>query len=94
MPSTISRRDFLKVGGSALGTAVLSQFIPPHVAEAAHSNGLLDLRTAATSRPCAKCASGAVAFWLKLKTGVWSSWKGILSIRIPRVTCAHAVNRV
>jgi thiosulfate reductase / polysulfide reductase chain A len=42
MPSTISRRDFLKVGGSALGTAVLSQFIPPHVAEAAHSNGLLD----------------------------------------------------
>jgi len=42
MPSTITRRDFLKVGGSALGAVVLSEFIPPRVVEAARSNGLLD----------------------------------------------------
>ncbi|TSA47426.1 MAG: twin-arginine translocation signal domain-containing protein [Chloroflexi bacterium] len=42
MPTTLSRRDFLKVGGAALGAAVLGQFIPPRVAEAARANGLLD----------------------------------------------------
>jgi thiosulfate reductase / polysulfide reductase chain A len=42
MPSTISRRDFLKVGGATIGTLVLGQFIPPMVAEAARQSGRLD----------------------------------------------------
>src|SRR5271157_593846 len=42
MPSTLSRRDFLKIGGTAIGAAVLGVFIPPWVAEAARANGLLD----------------------------------------------------
>jgi thiosulfate reductase/polysulfide reductase chain A len=42
MPSSLTRRDFLKVGGVAVGTAMLGQFIPPWVAEAARANGLLD----------------------------------------------------
>jgi len=42
MPSTISRRDFLKLGGAAAGAFALGQFIPPRVAEAARSSGRLD----------------------------------------------------
>jgi thiosulfate reductase/polysulfide reductase chain A len=42
MTNTISRRDFLKLGGAALGAVATSQFIPPRVAEAARANGLLD----------------------------------------------------
>jgi thiosulfate reductase/polysulfide reductase chain A len=42
MPSTISRRDFLKVGGTAVGALLIGQFIPPQVAEAARASGLLD----------------------------------------------------
>jgi thiosulfate reductase/polysulfide reductase chain A len=42
MPSLISRRDFLKIGGAAAGALVLGQFIPPQVAEAARLSGLLD----------------------------------------------------
>ena len=42
MPNTISRRDFLKLGGAAAATLALSQFLPPEVAEAARSHGLLD----------------------------------------------------
>ena len=42
MPSTISRRDFLKVGGATVGAVLIGQFIPPQVAEAARVNGLLD----------------------------------------------------
>jgi thiosulfate reductase / polysulfide reductase chain A len=42
MPNTISRRDFLKLGGAALGAFTASQFIPPAVAEAARLNGMLD----------------------------------------------------
>ncbi len=42
MTNTISRRDFLKMGGAAFGALAASQFIPPAVAEAARLNGLLD----------------------------------------------------
>ena len=42
MPNTISRRDFLKIGGAGVGALVLGQFIPPQVAEAARLNGMLD----------------------------------------------------
>jgi thiosulfate reductase / polysulfide reductase chain A len=45
MPNTISRRDFLKIGGAGVGALVLGQFIPPQVAEAARSSGLLDTTT-------------------------------------------------
>jgi thiosulfate reductase/polysulfide reductase chain A len=42
MPSTLSRRDFLKAGSAAIGAMVLGSFIPPRVAEAARAKGLLD----------------------------------------------------
>jgi len=42
MPNPLSRRDFLKVGGAALGALTVSQFIPPRVAKAARTSGLLD----------------------------------------------------
>src|SRR5512136_3375499 len=42
MPSPLSRRDFLKIGGATFGALAASQFIPPRVAEAARQNGLLD----------------------------------------------------
>lgn len=42
MPSTLTRRDFLKVSGAAVGALVIGEFLPPWVAQAARSNGLLD----------------------------------------------------
>ena len=42
MPSSISRRDFLKVSGAAAGALALSEFAAPRVAEAARVSGLLD----------------------------------------------------
>ncbi len=42
MTNTISRRDFLKLGGAALGALTASQFIPAPVAKAARANGMLD----------------------------------------------------
>jgi thiosulfate reductase/polysulfide reductase chain A len=42
MPNTISRRDFLKIGGATVGALILGQFIPPAVAEAARASGMLD----------------------------------------------------
>jgi len=42
MISTLSRRDFLKIGGAAAGALILGQFIPPQVAEAARASGMLD----------------------------------------------------
>src|SRR3989304_3472606 len=42
MPSTLSRRDFLKVGGAAVGAFIIGRFIPPKVAEAARAIGMLD----------------------------------------------------
>jgi thiosulfate reductase / polysulfide reductase chain A len=42
MPSSISRRDFLKVGGAAIGALIAGEFIPPRVAEAARASGMLD----------------------------------------------------
>ena len=42
MPSTISRRDFLKLSGATAGAAAIGQFIPPWVAEAARQSGTLD----------------------------------------------------
>src|SRR5512136_1472361 len=42
MPSPLSRRDFLKLGGAAVGALTASQFIPPAAAEAARANGMLD----------------------------------------------------
>jgi len=42
MTNTISRRDFLKLGGAAFGALTATQFIPAPVAKAAHANGMLD----------------------------------------------------
>jgi thiosulfate reductase/polysulfide reductase chain A len=42
MSNMISRRDFLKVGGTAVGALILGEFIPPRVAEAARASGRLD----------------------------------------------------
>ncbi len=42
MPSTLSRRDFLKISGAAVGALVIGEFLPPWVAQAARSNGLLN----------------------------------------------------
>lgn len=42
MTRTLSRRDFLKLGGVAAGAAVLGEFIPPMVARAARANGQID----------------------------------------------------
>ena len=42
MPKTMSRRDFLKVGGATVGALILGEFIPPRVAEAARASGMLD----------------------------------------------------
>ena len=42
MRSTISRRDFLKVGGAAAGAFIVGQLVPPKVAQAARIDGLLD----------------------------------------------------
>ena len=48
MTNPLSRRDFLKVGGATIGAAVLGQFIPPWVAEAARANGMLDATNSGT----------------------------------------------
>ena len=40
--TTISRRDFLKLGGAAFGALAFGQFIPPLVAQAAREAGYLD----------------------------------------------------
>ena len=42
MTNTISRRDFLKLGGAAFGALAIGQFIPPLVAQAARQAGYLD----------------------------------------------------
>ncbi|NOY98352.1 MAG: molybdopterin-dependent oxidoreductase [Chloroflexi bacterium] len=42
MSNTLSRRDFLKIGGVTAGALALGQFVPPKVAEAARSSGTLD----------------------------------------------------
>jgi len=42
MTKTISRRDFLKLGGMAAGALALGKLIPPEVASAARQAGLLD----------------------------------------------------
>jgi len=42
MTKSISRRDFLKLGGMAAGAVALGSFIPPQVAKAARDAGLID----------------------------------------------------
>ena len=42
MTKSLTRRDFLKLGGSAIGAVALGEFIPPMVAHAARDNGQLD----------------------------------------------------
>ena len=42
MTNTLTRRDFLKLSGSAIGAIALGEFIPPLVAKAARANGQLD----------------------------------------------------
>jgi thiosulfate reductase/polysulfide reductase chain A len=42
MPSTLTRRDFLKVSGATAGALLIGQFLPPWVAQAARSSGQLD----------------------------------------------------
>ncbi len=42
MTNTISRRDFLKLGGVVAGALALGLFLPPQVAEAARKYGMLD----------------------------------------------------
>lgn len=40
--SSVTRRDFLKLGGTSLGALTLGQFVPPQIAEAAREFGSLD----------------------------------------------------
>ena len=42
MTKLLTRRDFLKLSGSAVGAVTLGEFIPPLVAKAARANGQLD----------------------------------------------------
>jgi thiosulfate reductase/polysulfide reductase chain A len=42
MTNTLSRRDFLKLGGSAAAALIVNNFIPPAVAKAARDSGLLN----------------------------------------------------
>lgn len=42
MTQIVTRRDFLKVSGAALGAMAASKFLPPRVAEAARQAGLID----------------------------------------------------
>jgi thiosulfate reductase/polysulfide reductase chain A len=42
MENTVSRRDFLKMGGAAVGALAVGSFIPPRVAEAARAAGHLN----------------------------------------------------
>ena len=42
MSNTLSRRDFLKLGGAAATALAVGSFIPPMVAQAARQAGLLD----------------------------------------------------
>ncbi len=42
MTKTLSRRDFLKLGGLAAGATAIGNFLPPLVAKAAREAGLLD----------------------------------------------------
>ena len=42
MTKTISRRDFMKLGGMTAGAVALGQLIPPQVAAAAQKAGLVN----------------------------------------------------
>jgi thiosulfate reductase/polysulfide reductase chain A len=42
MPQSLSRRNFLKLSGLTAGTLAASQLLPPHVAEAARTAGLVN----------------------------------------------------
>jgi thiosulfate reductase / polysulfide reductase chain A len=42
MTNTLSRRDFLKLGGAGLGAVALGEFVPPLAARAAYESGQLD----------------------------------------------------
>lgn len=42
MTKTLTRRDFLKLSGSAVGAVALGEFIPPLAARAARENGQID----------------------------------------------------
>jgi thiosulfate reductase / polysulfide reductase chain A len=42
MTKTLSRRDFLKLGGAAVGAAAVGEFIPPLVARAARESGQIN----------------------------------------------------
>ena len=42
MTKSLSRRDFLKIGGAAAATLAAGSFIPPQVASAAREAGLID----------------------------------------------------
>ena len=42
MTKSLSRRDFLKLSGTAIGAVALGEFIPPMAAQAARENGQID----------------------------------------------------
>jgi thiosulfate reductase/polysulfide reductase chain A len=42
MTKSLTRRDFLKISGTAMGAVALGEFIPPMAAQAARENGQLD----------------------------------------------------
>jgi thiosulfate reductase/polysulfide reductase chain A len=44
MTKSLTRRDFLKLGGTAIGAAALGEFIPPMVAHAARENGQINAK--------------------------------------------------
>ncbi len=42
MTGSLSRRDFLKMGGAAMGAIAVGEFIPPMVAQAARASGQIN----------------------------------------------------
>lgn len=56
MTKSLSRRDFLKIGGAAAATLAAGSFIPPQVASAARKAGLIDANGDGTiSTMCEMC---------------------------------------
>ena len=91
MTSTISRRDFLKMGGAAFGALATGQFIPPLVAQAARAKQVISMPVTVVTFPaCARCVYGDVVCWPKFRTDAWLNWKAIRIIRTPKESYVRA----
>ena len=86
MTATMSRRDFLKMGGAAMGAIALGEFIPPMVAQAARQSGQLDANgDGYIASMCEMCVwrCGVLA---KVKEGREVKLKAIRTIPIRRAS--------